>query len=281
MQINIAVVQFGIQPFAPAETLAEAELRVQQASVRVEHFIRKASSRADIIVFPENFLTVILADKVLADYESRYVQHFQRLASEYNIDLVPGSFIEGDQDGLYNTTYYIDKTGSIRGKYRKINLWHHERLLLTPGDVTSVFDTQYGRIGLIICWDLMFPEVFRAMLQQGVEMVICPSFWSFEDAGIGLKYDPDAEIKLVDALCTARAFENEIILVYANASGKCVGPEGILRLIGHSQITAPFTGPLHILPHSNQEMFIQSVDTAILKATEDTYSIKKDLGVQA
>ena len=127
----------------------------------------------------------------------------------------------------------------------------------------------------------MFPEVFRAMLQQGVEMVICPSFWCFEDAGIGLKYDPDAETKLVDALCTARAFENEIILVYANAAGKCVGPEGILRLIGHSQVTAPFTGPLHILPHSNQEMFIQSVDTAILKAAEDTYSIKKDLGVQA
>ncbi|HEY4035887.1 MAG TPA: carbon-nitrogen hydrolase family protein [Ktedonobacteraceae bacterium] len=281
MQINVAVVQFGIQPFAPAETLAEAELRVQQASVRIEQFIKKASSRADIIVFPENFLTVVLGDKVLADYESRYVQHFQRLAAEYNIDLVPGSFIEGDQDGLYNTTYYIDKTGSIRGKYRKINLWHHERLLLTPGDVTSVFDTQYGRVGLIICWDLMFPEVFRAMLQQGVELVICPSFWCFEDAGIGLKYDPDAETKLVDALCTARAFENEIILVYANAAGKCVGPEGILRLIGHSQITAPFTGPLHILPHSNQEMFIQSVDTAILNTAEDAYSIKKDLGVQA
>jgi predicted amidohydrolase len=281
MQINVAVVQFGIQPFAPAETLAEAELRVQQASVRIEQFIKKASSRADIIVFPENFLTVVLGDKVLADYESRYVQHFQRLAAEYNIDLVPGSFIEGDQDGLYNTTYYIDKTGSIRGKYRKINLWHHERLLLTPGDVTSVFDTQYGRVGLIICWDLMFPEVFRAMLQQGVELVICPSFWCFEDAGIGLKYDPDAETKLVDALCTARAFENEIILVYANAAGKCVGPEGILRLIGHSQIIAPFTGPLHILPHSNQEMFIQSVDTAILNAAEDAYSIKKDLGIQA
>ena len=132
MQINVAVVQFGIQPFAPAETLAEAELRVQQASVRIEQFIKKASSRADIIVFPENFLTVVLGDKVLADYESRYVQHFQRLAAEYNIDLVPGSFIEGDQDGLYNTTYYIDKTGSIRGKYRKINLWHHERLLLSP-----------------------------------------------------------------------------------------------------------------------------------------------------
>lgn len=279
MQINIAVVQFGVQPFAPAETLAEAELRVQQALVRVEQFIRKASSRADIIVFPENFLTVVLGDKVLADYESRYIQHFQQLAAKYNIDLVPGSFIEGDPDGLYNTTYYIDKTGTIRGRYRKIHLWHTEKSLLTPGNAVSVFDTQYGRVGLIICWDLMFPEVFRAMLQQGVEIVICPSFWSFEDAGIGLKYNPYAEVTLVDALCTARAFENEIILVFANAAGKCVGPEGILQLIGHSQITTPFTGPLHVLSHSDQEMFIQSVDTAMLRDTEEAYSIKKDLGV--
>ncbi len=279
MQINIAVVQFGMQPFAPAETLAEAELRVQQALTRMELFIKEASSRADIIVFPEYFLSVVLEDKVLADYESRYVQHFQHLAAKYSIDLVPGSFTEGDEDGLYNTTYYIDKTGTIRGKYRKINLWHTERPFVTPGNATSVFDTQYGRVGLIICWDLMFPEIFRSMLRQNVEIVICPSFWCFEDAGIGLKYDPNAEIKLVDALCTARAFENEIILVYANAGGKFLGSQGILRLIGHSQITTPFTGPLHILPHSNQEMFIQSVDTFILKDTEDSYTIRKDLGV--
>jgi predicted amidohydrolase len=279
MQINIAVVQFGMQPLTSAETLVEAELRVQQALTKVELFIKEASSKADVIVFPEYFLSVVLEDNVLADYEGRYVQHFQHLANKYGIDLVPGSFIEGDRDGLYNTTYYIDKTGTIRGKYRKVNLWHPERPLLIPGNGASVFDTQYGRVGLIICWDLMFPEIFRSMLRQGVEVVICPSFWCFEDAGIGLKYDSNAEIKLVDALCTTRAFENEIILVYANAGGKSLGSQGVLRLIGHSQITTPFTGPLHILSHSNQEMFIQSVDTAILKDTEDSYRIKKDLGV--
>src|SRR6266567_379717 len=98
MQISIAVVQFGMQPFAPAETLAEAELRVQQALTKMELFIKEASSRANIIVFPENFLTAILENRVLADYESRYVQHFQHLAAKYSIDLVPGSFIESDQD---------------------------------------------------------------------------------------------------------------------------------------------------------------------------------------
>ncbi len=269
MQINIAVVQFEIQPFAPAENLAKAE-----------QFIQEASSKADMIVFPEDFLTGPLAgNKAFVDYENSYVQHFQRLAVKYGIDLVPGSFVEGDHNGLYNTTYYIDKTGAIRGKYRKVNLWHPERTYLTPGNGSCVFDTQHGRVGLIICWDLISPEVFRSMLRQDVEIVICPSYWCFEDASVGLIHEPNSEIKLVNALCTARAFENEIILVFANAAAYSSVP-GTDQLIGRSQITAPFKGPLHILPHSDEDMFIQSVDTDILKDAEYAYTIRKDLDVQ-
>jgi len=270
MQINIAVVQFEIQPFAPAENLA-----------RAEQFIKEASSKADMIVFPEDFLTGPLAgNKALVDYEGYYVRYFQRLAIKYEIDLVPGSIVEDDHKGLYNKTYYIDKTGAVRGKYRKVNLWHPERTYLTPGNSSCVLDTQYGRVGLIICWDLIFPEVFRRMLQQDVEIVICPSYWCFEDASVGLIHEPNSEIKLVNAVCTARTFENEIILVFANAAAYNSVQSGTDQLIGRSQITAPFKGPLHILPHADEEMFIQSVDTDILKDAEYAYTIRKDLGMQ-
>jgi len=267
MQINIAVVQFEIQPFAPAENLAKAE-----------QFIKEASSKADLIVFPEDFVTgPIYGDKAFADYDGRYAQHFQSLATKYAIDIVPGSFIEGEGNKLYNTTYYIDKTGTIRGRYRKVNLWHPERAYLKRGNRSCVFDTQYGRVGLIICWDLRFFKVFQTMLRQGVEIVICPSYWYFEIADVGLKHNPNSEVHLINALCTARAFENEIILVYANAAGQASTPAGIERLIGCSQITAPFRGPLHSLPHSNEEMFIQSVDTDILKDAERAYWMRSDL----
>ena len=268
MHMRIAVVQFEVQPFAAAENL-----------VRAEQFIREAAPLADLIVFPEDFITGPLGgNKTFADYEGCYVQHFQQLAQKYAIDIVPGSFIEGDATGLYNTTYYIDKTGTVLGKYRKVNLWHPERSYVTAGNECSVFDTAYGRVGLIICWDLMFPEVFRAMLQQKVEIVICPSYWCFEDATAGLKHDPFSEIKLVNALCTARAFENEIILVYANAAGEGHVPLGTERLIGRSQITAPFRGPLHQLAHAHEEMFIQTIDKAILRDAEEAYTIRTDLG---
>ena len=54
------------------------------------------------------------------------------------------------------------------------------------------------------------------MVNQDVDMVICPSYWCFEDAGGGIRHDANAEIKLVNALCVTRAFENEVILVYAD-----------------------------------------------------------------
>lgn len=268
MQLKIAVVQFAIQQFAPEENL-----------IKAERFVKEASAQgAQLVVFPEDFVTGPLSgNDAFADYEGRYIKHFQQLAVQYSLDIVPGSIIEGDTTGLYNTTYYIDSTGEIRGQYQKVNLWLPERSYMTAGNKVAVFDTKYGKIGLIICWDLMFPEVFRAMVRQDVAMVICPSYWCFEDAGEGIKHDANAEVKLVNALCVTRAFENEVVLVYANAAGS-VNIDGVEEnLIGRSQITVPFKGALALLDHNQEAMFLQEIDTNILKDAEKSYEIRKDL----
>ena len=180
MLVKIAVVQFSIDQFSPQQNLA-----------RAEQFIEEASTASDLIVFPEDFILGPLSGKSeYADYDMQYLSLFQNLASKYRIDIVPGSIIEGNSGGLFNTTYYIDRSGEIQGRYRKVNLWLPERSYITPGSNVSVFDTRFGRVGLIICWDLMFPEVFRSLLKQKVEIVICPSYWCYEDAGKGLLHDP-------------------------------------------------------------------------------------------
>ncbi|GAC1299990.1 MAG: carbon-nitrogen family hydrolase [Ktedonobacteraceae bacterium] len=268
MKFNIAVVQFEICPFAPQENLAKAEQFIQQA----------VASSADLIVFPEDFIVGPLDGRLdYADLDQRYVKHFQQLASHYNIDIVPGSIIEGDENGLYNTAYYIDHNGQILCRYRKVNLWLPERSYITPGIEYAVFETRFGKVGLIICWDLMFPEVFRGMVNEGVEMVICPSYWCLEDAGKGQKLNQHAEVMLVNALCIARASENEIVLVYANAAGKIVSVGITSTLIGQSQVTVPFKGPLDIVMHNFEAMFVQEVDTDILAIAEESYEIRSDL----
>lgn len=265
--MNIAVVQFAINQFAPEKNLAKAE-----------QFIAEASPENDLVVFPEDVIAGPLNGRnEFADYNGYYVKHFQQLASTYNIDIVPGSIIEGDDTGLYNTTYYIDSKGEIRGRYRKVNLWLPERSYITPGRDISVFNTRIGKVGLIICWDLMFPEMFRAMVRRGVEIVICPSYWCFEDAGTGLKHDTMAEVKLVNALCVTRAFENEIVLVYANAAGRLTLDEGTETLIGQSQVTVPFKGALGLMGHNQEEMIYVKVDKDILRDAEEVYEIRKDL----
>ena len=195
----------------------------------------------------------------------------------YKIYIIPGSIIEKTAKGLFNTAYYIDSKGKIKGRYRKINLWIPERKYLTPGNKISVFNTKFGKAGLIICWDLIFPEIFREMVKKGVKIVYCPSFWTKQDAGIGMKYDKDAEIKNVNSLCTARAFENEIVLVYANAAGKLKVGKISDDLIGQSQITAPFKGSFKIFKHNREGMFLQDVNTDILSDAEKVYKIRKDL----
>jgi predicted amidohydrolase len=267
MFLKIAVVQFAIDQFNPQKNLA-----------RAEQFIAEASTENDLIVFPEDSTLGPLNGKSeYADYDGHYITFFQKLASKYHIDIVPGSIIEGDFTGLFNTTYYIDRSGEIQGRYRKVNLWLSERSYITPGSNVSVFDTRFGRVGLIICWDLMFPEVFRAMVKERVEIVICPSYWCYEDAGKGILHDPDSEVKLVNALCISRAFENEIVLVYANAARRLTGAENFDTLIGQSQITVPFKGVLKSLNHNREEMFSQEIDTAILANAEEAYEIRKDL----
>ncbi|MBI4451496.1 carbon-nitrogen hydrolase family protein [Candidatus Woesearchaeota archaeon] len=268
MRFKIAVVQFDIKQFSPMENLR-----------RAENFVKKAArSKAHLVVFPEDFITGPIAGKTeFADSAKKYRDKFRQLAKKYKIDVVPGSFIEKDRKGLYNTTYYVDSRGTVKGQYRKINLWHPERTYLSPGYEVPVFKTRYGKIGLMICWDLMFPELFRKMVTQGVDLIICPSYWCYGDAGKGVKYDPNSEIKLVDSLCVARAFENEIIFVYCNAAGKLQLENFEDTLIGHSQITVPFQGALKKLAHNRQEMFMQEVDTALLKDAEKAYKIRQSL----
>jgi predicted amidohydrolase len=266
MRFKIAVVQFEIKQFSPEENLEKAEKFIREAVV----------SKAKIVVFPEDFITGPIAGRrEFADSENKYRKYFQQLARKYKIDIVPGSIIEEEKSKLYNTTYYIDSSGKVKARYRKINLWLPERKYLTPGNEISVFNTKYGKVGLIICWDLAFPEIFRKMAMRGVNMVICPSYWSHEEKSF-LFPNINSEAKIVDSLCVTRAFENEIILVYSNAAGKAKVGKRKLTLIGHFQIAVP-SGAIKKLEHNKEEMFIQEVDTAILKATERECKIRKDL----
>ncbi|OGN08621.1 MAG: hypothetical protein A3J46_02875 [Candidatus Yanofskybacteria bacterium RIFCSPHIGHO2_02_FULL_41_11] len=268
MKFKIAVVQFKINLFSSEINLTKAEKFIQKA----------VFLGCPVIIFPEDFVTgPVRGRKELVDFDGKYRKYFQALARQYKIDVITGSLVEGSKIGWFNTTYYIDARGKVRAKYRKINLWLTERNYLMPGNEISVFNTKYGKAGLIICWDLVFPEVLRAMVKRGVRIVYCPSFWMLNDASIGRKYNDNAEKEFINSVAVSRAFENEIILVWCNAAGSYKIGKNHLVLAGQSQITAPFIGVIKKLNHNKEEMFVQEIDTNILKDAERAYRIRHNL----
>ncbi len=268
MKFKIALVQLKIKRFEPETNLS-----------RIENFIKKArEDDAELIVFPEYFITDPLIGKTeYADEDQKYKKHFQALADKYAIDIVTGSLIEKDKKGFYNTTYYIDSEGEILSQYRKVNLWLPERDFISAGNKVPVFDTKFGRVGVIICWDIAFPEMFRKMVKQGAQIILCPSYWCYGEAGNGIEIAPSYEIKLIDALCEVRAYENEVVFAYCNAAGGSLQKDTTQTLIGHSQLTVPFKGCIKRLEHNSEEMFVEEVDMSILDIAEESKKIREDL----
>jgi predicted amidohydrolase len=275
MKIKIAVVQFEIIQHRPDENIKKCLKYLKQA----------VEKEANVILFPEDFIQGCIFNRKeyfhLVDHTGKYRRMFQEWAVKYNIDIVTGSIIEGEkingEDKWFNVSYYINSQGKIKARYKKVNLWLPERYYLTAGEEIPVFQTRYGKAGIIICWDLIFPEVFRAMARKGVKIIYCPSFWSLQDAGIGIKYNKNAEVISVDALCVARAYENGIVLAFSNAAGRYSHREFSGTLSGGSQITVPFLGAVSKLNHNREGILVQDVDTRILDDAEKSYKIRKDL----
>ncbi|OAV87681.1 hypothetical protein PTTG_29325 [Puccinia triticina 1-1 BBBD Race 1] len=139
-KVRIAICQFDShQPTAascspeslePSPSFAEHEIK--NLAKAKEFIARAVHDRADLIIFPEYFITGVIEDHLhLASKESKWIKEFQSLAIEHQIDIIPGTIVEEaeqeeavDRRDLFNSAYYVDKSGQILGKYRKKNLWH-------------------------------------------------------------------------------------------------------------------------------------------------------------
>ena len=265
-------------------TIALAQLEVAQYDIdanvaKAEEHIRQAvGAGAELVVFPEDFVTGVGAEMTkYADADGAYRETFRKLAAKYAVDLVPGSWLEREGGRFFNTAYYVDRAGEVLARYRKVHLWLSEKPFATPGDGPAVAATRFGTVGLAICWDLAFPELFRQMFHQRCDIVVCPSCWCLEDAGTGRRHNPRAEQLLIDSSCTARAFENEMAVVFCNVAGRWNGSRGPCTSAGHTQVAVPFVGPAAMLEHNQEAVLLHEVDTAILADAEQSYEIKKDL----
>ncbi|KAI4930951.1 uncharacterized protein J4E92_004785 [Alternaria infectoria] len=273
--IKVAVIQLYPEPLQPEHNFNKAA-----------SFIRSAAAQgAQLAVLPEYHLTSWKPNdpEFLNCIEqcSGYLERYCSLAKECNISIVPGTIVESHkensaaEDKLLNVCYYISPSGSIIGKYIKKNLWGPERNHLTGSrhDPHEVFDTPIGKVGLLICWDLAFPEAFRELIAKGAQIVIIPTFWTLNDCNKeGLARNPAAEALFLDSMLTARAFENTCAVVFANAGGP---PGG--GYAGLSQVAVPFVGALGKLGGAGEGMCVVDLDMQVLEDAESNYQVRADI----
>lgn len=215
----------------------------------------------------------------LCSHWQEYLDAYCALAKECQICIVPGSLAElrseGGAEKIINAAYFIDNHGNILGRYEKMNLWHPERSHVTAGKGKPhhAFDTPFGKVGLLICWDLAFPEAFRDLVSQGAKMVIMPSYWKLSDAGeVGMKWNPVSERLFMDSALVCRACENTCAVVYCNAGG--ASDKGFA---GGSQVTVPFLGCIGRIETTEEAIKIVEVDMGVVQDGESVYKIREDI----
>ena len=187
---------------------------------QMEYFVDAVSGyQADVVLFPEFFTGPMMAPwndqgpaeavRQLAGYTDAVREEMSRLAVSYNINIIAGSMPEVDRDQLRNVCYLLRRDGTWDKQYKvhvtpdEVSYWG-----LRGGDKVEVFDTDFGKIGILICYDVEFPELPRLMAEAGMNILFVP-YWT----------DTKNAYLRVRRCAQARAIENECYVVISGSVG--------------------------------------------------------------
>jgi predicted amidohydrolase/GNAT superfamily N-acetyltransferase len=236
-EVRVGTVQWQMRPAATF-----ADLMIQ-----VEYFVDTiAGYNADFVLFPEFFNFPLMvqfnqenpaeAIRDLAGYTTQLRDELLRLAVEYNINIIAGSMPEYEKHTLRNVCYLLRRDGTWERQYKlhitpdEFGYWG-----LKGGDGLRVFDTDAGRVGILICYDVEFPELARLLAQQGMDILFVP-YWT----------DTKNAYERVRRCAQARAIENECYVAISGSVGNLPNVENMD--IQYSQ-AAVFTPSDYAFPH--------------------------------
>ena len=181
---------------------------------------------------------------------------------------------------------------------------HPERPHLTSSttDPHIAFQTPIGPVGLLVCWDLAFPEAFRELISAGAKTIIIPTFWRLDDCSpYGLSVNPRAEVLFLKSTTVARAYENTCCIIFVNAGAAAKkGPKKDPNLeegqsgnppdmepntsdyAGLSRVALPFAGALGDETKDSQEegMSIVDVNMQHVEEAEKLYKVREDMALE-
>ncbi len=246
-----------------------------------------AAKGANIVCLQELFRSLYFCDKeayepfeLAETIPGPSTQEFSSLAKELGVVII-ASLFEKRAEGLYhNTAAVIDADGSYRGIYRKMHIpddpAYYEKFYFTPGDLGfKSFTTQFGKLGVLICWDQWYPEAARLTALSGAEILFYPTAigWADgEDAAVNKKQHDAWE-----TIQRSHAIANGIPVVSVNR----VGHEGNQTFWGGSFVAGNQGEILFKASHDNEEVNVVELDLAKSDATRMHWPFLRDRRIDA
>ncbi len=229
-QVRLGAVQWQMREFNSVEAVLQ----------QVEYFVDALSDyKSDFAIFPEFFNAPLmgLTDQVdqtravrfLAGFTEQFRDQMSDMAVSYNINIITGSMPLLENDRVYNVSYLCHRDGRV-DEQRKIHITPHERRdwVIEGGSDFQVFETDAGRVAIMICYDIEFPELGRIAASQGVDIIMVP-FWT----------DTKNSYLRVRHCAQARAIENECYVVITGSVGNLPQVENLDVQYAQSSVFSP------------------------------------------
>ncbi|MFC6332145.1 carbon-nitrogen hydrolase family protein [Paenibacillus septentrionalis] len=231
MKYRVGAVQYKLEDITSFDQFAH----------QVEHYVRCASEfGVQMLLFPEFMTTQLLSipddegnpqpfDN-LPNYTEEYIELFQSLSKKYDVHIIGGTHIVKMSDGsLRNGAHYFSPKGDVKVQHKvhltptEVNEWG-----MSAGDGVEVFDTPFGKIAMLTCYDIEFPEIVRMVRAKGADVIYCPSCTDDQHGFYRVRY-----------CCHARTVENQVYVVTTGTVGTLRNVDFMRANVGKAAILAP------------------------------------------
>ena len=279
-KFRIGLVQMACS-IDPNENLAKAEWRIREAAGRGAQIVcLQELFRSQYFCREENAALFDLAESIPGPSTASLC----RLAAELGV-VVVGSLFERRTAGVYhNTAVIIDADGSLLGIYRKMHIpddpLYFEKFYFTPGDLGfRAFDTRFGRIAALVCWDQWYPEAARLAALAGAQVLFYPTAIGWHPAE--KEEFGAAQHDAWRTIQRAHAIANGVYVAAVNRVGLEGSPEHGLEFWGGSFVAGPFGQVLAEAPYDREEILIAECDPRRIEDVRRNWPFLRDRRIDA
>ncbi|WP_282941574.1 carbon-nitrogen family hydrolase [Paenibacillus sp. RC67] len=253
---NIALVQMDVAIGEPERNFAKLEAMLNEAV--------EGGPKPDVILFPEMWNTGYALEQIhdLADKNGeRTIAMLSEFSRKHGVNVIGGSIAEKKGEDIYNTIYAFDREGNQVADYSKIHLFRlmDEEKYLKEGGRIGQLQLDGVPAGMMICYDIRFPELSRKLALGGAQIMFVPAEW------------PNPRLHHWRTLLTARAIENQMFVVSCNR----VGISGSTEFFGHSMVIDPW-GEILVEGNESEAILRAEIDLELVNQVRNKIPVFED-----